>query len=370
MAKVFTNKKNLKQLDIIILMDVVAIMIFGILNVYSTTYTISGFYYTGFQILWGIIGLAAVAFLIMIDYSVIKRYSNLVYMASVFLLLFNDVTSKAVKGASSWIRLGSRAIEPGEFVRIGLILILAKKIEDMEGDVNSPQNLLWLLFYAGIPILLIVIQPNLGLTIICIFILLGMLFISNIKLKLIFYGFISTIPVSLLAWYSGLLKPYQKDRIISFLNPNLFQQDIAFQLNQSIIGIGSGGIFGKGFLKGTLISNGYIPEVHTDFIFAAVGEQWGFIGAFFLILLFGILIYRMIKLARETENIMGRLVCIGVASSLIFSVLQNIGMTIGIMPIAGITLPFMSYGGSSILANFISIGIVLSMGMKRSAINF
>ena len=248
--------------------------------------------------------------------------------------------------------------------------MLAKKIEDMGEDVNKPKNLLILVFYSLIPILLVVIQPNLGLTIICIFILLGMLFISGLKLKVIFWGFISVIPLSLLIWFSGLLKTYQKNRITSFLNPGQFQQDIAYQLNQSLIGIGSGGTFGKGFLNGTLVSNGYIPEVHTDFIFAAVGEEWGFIGSIFLIVLFSILIIRLIKLSKGTENIMARLVCIGVASSFIFSVLQNIGMTIGIMPIAGITLPFMSYGGSSLLANFISVGLALSMGMKKGIINF
>lgn len=368
--KILVKKRNLKYLDLIIPIDIILIVIFGVLNIYSTTYTSSGFYYAGFQIIWAIIGLATAIFLIMVDYSVIKNYANIIYWLSVLLLFYNDVISKSVKGASSWIRIGSRAIEPGEFVRIGLILMLAKKIDDMGGDVNNRKNLLVLMFYSFIPILLIVIQPNLGLTMICLFILFGMLFISGLKLKTIFYGFISVIPLSLLIWFSGLLKTYQKNRIVSFLNPGQYQQDIAYQLNQSLIGIGSGRVFGKGFLKGTLISSGYIPEVHTDFIFASVGEEWGFIGCIFLIVLFSILIIRLIKLSKETENIMARLVCIGVASSFIFSVLQNIGMTIGIMPIAGITLPFMSYGGSSIVANFISVGLALSMGMKKGIISF
>ena len=286
------------------------------------------------------------------------------------LLLFNDVTSRAVKGASSWIRIGNRAIEPGEFVKIGLILLIAKKIDEMDGDINNPKNFFTLCFYASIPMILIVVQPNLGMTLICFFITLGMFFISGLNLKVIIGGFVSLIPITLIIWFSGILKAYQKDRILVFLNPEAYQQDAGFQLMQSIIGIGSGGLLGAGFLKGAQASGGFIPEAHTDFIFSAVGEEWGLIGSVILLLLYGIIIYRMIKLAKESKDLMGRLICIGTASAFLFSILQNIGMTIGVMPVAGITLPFMSYGGSSILANFMSLALVLNVSMRKNKINF
>ncbi|MDP4089709.1 MAG: rod shape-determining protein RodA [Bacillota bacterium] len=364
------EKRDMKHLDWVLLIAMILVIGFGALNIYSTTHTASGIYFVKYQLIWAALGLGLVAFLIFTGYGTLRHFSPIIYWASVALLLFNDVTSRAVKGANSWIKVGSRAIEPGEFVKIGLTLMLARTIEDMEGEVNDFKHMLKLAVYTIIPMFLIIIQPNLGLTMICFFIAFGILFISGIDLKVIYWGIAAAVPTCILIWFSGLLKSYQKDRIISFLNPEAYKQDIGFQLYHSIVGIGSGGIFGKGFLQGQMISNGFIPEVHTDFIFASVGEEWGLIGAIFLILLYSIIILRLVKRAKETPNTMGRLVCIGVASSLLFSVMQNIGMTVGIMPIAGITLPFMSYGGSSMLANMIAVGLALSLSMRKNTINF
>ena len=370
MNRFLVSRKLLKQLDTPMIITALLITIFGIINIYSVTYSTLGFYYAKLQILWLILGIAIIYFILLFNYNMIGIYSKLIYWSGVILLLYNDITSKAVKGASSWIRLGNRAIEPGEFVKLVLILILAKKLDDMDGNINTPRNFLILSIYAFIPMFLIIIQPNLGMTLICFFVTLGIYFISGLNLKIIAAGFLSTVPLSFILWFSNILKPYQRQRILVFLDPESYQQNSGFQLMQSIISIGSGGLFGDGFLKGIKSSGGFIPEVHTDFIFAAVGEQWGFLGALFLILLYVILIYRMLKLAKQSKDIIGRLICVGTASGFLFSVLQNIGMTIGIMPVAGITLPFMSYGGSSILVNFMSLGLVLNVGMRKSKINF
>lgn len=370
MSKFLIDKRFLKQLDFTMLITVVLITIFGVMNIYSVTYSKQGFYYAKLQFLWLLMGLAIVYFILIFDYNFIGIYSKLIYWASIALLVFNDVTSRAIKGASSWIRIGNRAIEPGEFVKLGLILLLAKELDGMDGDINNPKNFLKLFIYALIPMILIVIQPNIGMTLICFFITLGIFFISGLNLKVIIGGFISLIPFSILIWFSGFLKEYQKQRILVFLNPQAYQQDAGFQLMQSIIGIGSGGLLGAGFMKGIQAPGGFIPEIHTDFIFAVVGEEWGLVGAIILLILYGIVLYRMIKLAKESKDLMGRLICIGTASAFLFSVLQNIGMTIGVMPVAGITLPFMSYGGSSIFANFMSLGLVLNVSMRKSKINF
>ncbi|EKQ57824.1 MULTISPECIES: rod shape-determining protein RodA [unclassified Clostridium] len=370
MKKFLINRRFLRQLDLTMLITSVIISIFGILNIYSVTNSNFGLYYGKLQILWLIIGLAIVYFILVFDYNTLGSYSKLIYWSGIALLLFNDITSKSVKGASSWIRLGNRAIEPGEFVKFGLILILAKKLDDMDGNINNPKNFLIVSFYALIPMFLIVIQPNLGMTLICLFITLGMYFIADLDLRVLTIGFSSVIPLSLIIWFSGILKTYQRQRILVFLNPESYQQNAGFQLMQSITGIGAGGLFGSGFLKGVHSSGGFIPEVHTDFIFAVVGEEWGFLGAIILLTLYGLLIYRMIKIAKESKDIIGRLICIGTASGFLFSIFQNIGMTIGLMPVAGITLPFMSYGGSSILVNFMSLGLVLNVGMRKSKINF
>jgi rod shape determining protein RodA len=370
MKKFLISKKLLKKLDITMIITAIIITVFGIINIYSVTYSNFGYYYGELQILWLIIGLAVVFVILIFDYNTLGSYSKLIYWSGIALLLFNDITSKAVKGASSWIRIGNIAIEPGEFVKFGLILILAKKLDDMDGEINNPKNFLILSFYALIPMFLIVIQPNLGMTLICFFITLGIYFISGLNLKVLYIGFVSIMPLSLIIWFSGILKTYQRQRILVFLDPEAYQQNAGFQLMQSIIGIGSGGLVGSGFLKDVRASAGFIPEIHTDFIFAAVGEEWGLLGSIFLLILYSILIYRMIKLAKESKDIIGRLICVGTASGFLFSIFQNIGMTIGIMPVAGITLPFMSYGGSSILVNFMALGLVLNVGMRNTKINF
>ena len=370
MNKFLISRKLLKQLDFGMLITAILITVFGIMNIFSVTHSKQGLFYSYLQILWLSLGLIVVYVILVFDYNLIGMYAYPIYWAGELLLIFNDITSKSVKGASSWIRIGNRAIEPGELVKFGLVLLLAKCLDEMNGDINNLKNFIKLSIYALIPMILIVIQPNIGMTLICFFITLGIFFISGLNLKVIIGGFISLIPLSLIIWFGGFLKEYQKLRILVFLDPESYQQGGGFQLTQSLIGIGSGGLLGAGFLKGTQAAGGFIPEGHTDFIFSVVGEEWGLIGAVLLLVLYGILIYRMIKLAKESKDIIGRLICVGTASAFLFSILQNIGMTIGIMPVAGITLPFMSYGGSSILANFMALGLVLNVSMRRNKINF
>ncbi len=173
-----------------------------------------------------------------------------------------------------------------------------------------------------------------------------------------------------IAWKSSLIEKYQKMRVLALFNPEKYAKSYSLQLLQSQIGIGSGGILGKGFLKGTQISGGYVPFASTDFIFSVVGEEWGFLGAGVLILFYAIVLYRIITISRESKDIFGSVVCVGMVSTMLFSILQNIGMTIGLLPITGITLPFMSYGGSSLLSAFIGLALVLNIGMRRKKINF
>ncbi|MCB2339681.1 rod shape-determining protein RodA [Clostridium estertheticum] len=362
-------KKNLfKKLDYIILITAILIVVFGSLNIYSATYSDYKYYYLKSQLIWLLIGLILVFIIILIDYKKILSYSYLIYWVGIVLVLYTDFMTKSINGANSWIRIGGFSLQPGEFMKIGLILILANRIEYMEGDVNKPKNFLILSLYALLPIALIIKQPNLGMAMIFCFIAFSILYISGLNLKVIFWGAIAIIPISTLIWFTGVLKSYQKNRIIAFLDPVSYQQGISYQLTQSISGIGYGGLLGKGFFKGIQI--GVIPEIHTDFIFAAVGEEWGLIGAICLLSLYGVMMCRIIKLAKSSENIAGSLICVGTVASFLFSIFQNIGMTIGIMPIAGITLPFMSYGGSSMLTNFISLGLVLNVGIRRQKIDF
>lgn len=363
------DKKSLKNLDWILISTSILIVLFGILNIYSTTHNTAGMHYGELQMLWLVISLLIGYLIINYDYKLLSNYAPIIYWLSVAILIL-VLTLQAVKGATSWIRIGSISIEPGEFIRISLALMLGKKIHDMDCEINKFKNLFKLIIYALIPIILIIKQPNIGMALICFSITLSILFISGLDTKVMIGGFLSIVPICFLIWNSGIMKEYQKARITAFINPGAYEQDISYQLVQSITGIGSGGILGTGFLKSTIASQGFIPEIHTDFIFAVVGEEWGLIGALVLLLLYSILLYRILKISRESKDILGRTISVGIFASFTFSIFQNIGMTIGIMPIAGITLPFMSYGGSSLLANFIALALVLNIGIRKYKINF
>ncbi|MFD3157631.1 rod shape-determining protein RodA [Haloimpatiens sp. FM7330] len=366
--KLKINKKLLRELDIIVILLAILIVVFGALNIYSAT---KGINLCKRQLIWLVVGLVVVYLILTIDYHLIKNYTPLIYWSCVVLLLLNDfVLGKISKGARSWIKIGGVSIQPSEFAKIGMMLMLAKKIDDMDGKINEPKNLLTLLIYAGIPMVLIVIQPDMGMTMVCFFIVLGIFFVSGLDIKTIIGGLISLTLLIAITWNSGLIKPYQQQRLTSFLNPEADQLGANLQLTQSLIGIGSGGIFGKGFTQGTQTSLSFVPEAHTDFIFAVVGEEWGLVGSIVLLILYSILIFRLIKISRTAKDLFGSMLCIGIVSTFLFSLLQNIGMTIGIMPITGITLPLMSYGGSSILTSLIALGLALNVGMRRKKINF
>ncbi|MDF2504249.1 MAG: rod shape-determining protein RodA, partial [Clostridium sp.] len=351
LKKWIIDSRLLKQLDIPLIITALVIAIFGVMNIYSATNSSSGTYYLKTQALFICIALVACYIILLIDYNIMSNFSEVIYWIGVALLLATDLQNMHVKGANSWLKLGPLpSIEPAEFFRMALALILAKKISNMEGNVNDPKNLLKLILYTAIPAAMIIKQPNLGMAIICLCISFCILFISGLNLKIIFGTIALIIPTCIIIWESNVLKPYQMARVTSFLNPEATQQSTGYQLLNSKIGIGSGGIFGKGFLHGTQISGGYVPEAHTDFVFAAVGEEWGLLGAVGLLLLYGIVLYRIIKIAKNSKDILGKLICVGTFGGLTFSIYQNIAMTIGLAPISGITLPLMSAGGSSIIA--------------------
>lgn len=365
------NKKLLKQLDYSIIFICIILVLFSCLNIYSATFRSLGIYYAKLQFIWLIMGLIVVYVILLIDYSVIGNFASIIYWAGIILLALNDfVLGSTHKGATGWIGIGSRAIQPSEFAKLGMIIMLGKLIDDMEGKVNEPKNFFKLVLYTILPMILIVIQPDMGMTMVTFFIALGIFFVAGLDLRIIFGGLAGIFSLIVIVWNSPIMKTYWKGRLLSFINPEAHGQGLAFQLNQSLIGIGSGKIFGEGFKNGLQIAGNNVPEAHTDFIFSVVGEEWGFIGAIILLVLYGLLLYKFIKIAKSSKDLFGSIVAVGVISTFLFSIFQNIGMTIGLMPITGITLPLMSYGGSSILTSFMSIGLVLNIGMRRKKINF
>ena len=372
LEKFAINRKLLREFDFPILITTIIICIFGSLNIYSASHMSDGAYYLKSQLMYMAVGLVLTYFILLVDYSVIKGYVGIIYWFGVFLLILNCIPAlqSTVNGASSWIKIGPITMQPSEFAKVGIILMLAKQLEDMEGNINNVKNFMKLMIYPLIPMALIIKQPDMGMTMVCFFAVLGIIFVAGLDLRVIMGGLLALTVLIVIALNTPLIEEYQKMRIISLFSPEKYQMSFSLQLNQSQIGIGSGGIWGKGFLKGTQISGGYVPEAHTDFIFSVVGEEWGFVGALALILFYVIILYRSIRISKEAKDIFGSIVCVGIVSTILFSIFQNICMTIGILPITGITLPFMSAGGSSLISAFIELSLILNIGMRRKKINF
>lgn len=371
MKKWIIDIRLLRQIDLPLMITILAVAAFGVINIYSATRVSSDTFYLKTQITYIIIAVLISYFLLLTDYNLISNYSSVFYWVGMTLLIATDIQDTSVNGSNSWLKLGPLpAIEPTEFFKIALIILISKKISTMEGSVNEPRNLFKILIYTLIPLVMILKQPEMGMAIICISIVSAILFIAGLKLKIIFGTFAAGIAGIFIIWKANILHSYQMARITSFLNPEAFQQSTGYQLINSKIGIGSGKIVGKGYLNSTQVSGGYVPEAHTDFIFSVVGEEWGLIGAGTLLVLYGIILYRILKISMNSKDILGKLICIGTFASLTFSIYQNIAMTIGLAPISGITLPLMSAGGSSIISNFMVLALVLNISMRKKKINF
>ncbi|MBU5488937.1 rod shape-determining protein RodA [Clostridium sp. MSJ-8] len=376
------ENKLLKEMDSGLIVTMVLIIFYGILNIYIATKggasDYGSFYFVKKQVGAFVLSMIVFYIFIAIDYHTIMRYVPIVYWLSIVLLITVWIPGIGVRvnGARGWINLRVMYFQPAELAKFGIILMLAKIINEMEEEenINTIKNLGKLLFYAAIPMILIVIQPDMGMTMVCFFIVLGILYIAGLDRRIIIGGVVTLAVAIVIAWNTGIIQPYQKARIISIFNPDETDTTDAYQLNQSLIGIGSGGLSGIRVSLEESVSPGYagthVPEVQTDFIFAAIAEQWGLIGSILLLVLYGILIKKMINIAKKARDRFGSLICVGMIAYFIFAIAQNIGMTIGLMPITGITLPLVSYGGSSLLTTVMAVALVVNIGMRKQRIFF
>lgn len=364
----------IKDIDKTLLFSMVSLVLYGILNIYLCT---KGGKYDGValkQFVWLVISLIILYVFLSIDYTIMMNYVPLFYWGSVLLLIATMFIGSEINGAKGWIKFGPVSLQASEFAKIGIILMLAKKLEEMEGKINDVKNFFTLVFYAGVPVLFIIIQPDMGMTMVSFFIVLGIFFVAGLDMKIIGGGLASLVLAIIIVLNSSFMPAYQKSRFTGFLNPEADYAGNGYHLTQSLIGIGSGGILGSRPSLKADGSTGYaaqnVPEVHTDFIFSAIAEQLGLVGAIFLLILYGFLIYEMIAIARTSKDICGSVICVGIVSYFLFAICQNIGMTIGLLPITGITLPLISYGGSSLLTTIMSVGLVINVGMRRKKIHF
>lgn len=364
------KKKSFKKFDFILIITVLILCVYGLLMIKSATLSYENIRFVKTQAISGLIGLAFIIILILLDYKLLGKLYIPIYIISVGMLIAVLVMGVGDKqwGSKSWLYIGSFGFQPAEFVKIGLIISLAKFIDLNKDSLNEPFTLLKILAFAFFPVALILKQPDAGTAMVFIFFIAAMLFIAGIKWQYIGYAFalgLLSLPV---LWLK--LDVYQKNRFFNFFEPERDTSNTGLQFIQGRIAIGSGKLFGRGLFQGVQTQNNYIPEKQTDYIFAVLGEELGFIGGMGLIFLYLVMIQRIIRVAKNSSDLFGSLMCVGIAGMFLFHIWENIGMTIGLMPITGIPLPFLSYGGTFQLANLICIGIVLSVGLHREGLNF
>lgn len=360
------NRNLFENIDYLLLAVVVVTLGFSVVMVSSAT----GGYYSSFaqrQTVWGIIGIAGMFVVASIDYSKLTSFVKIFYLFNLLILTLVLVIGTESKGAQSWIRIGGVGVQPAEFAKLIIILTLSYHL-DQKGSLGRWKDLIGPLVHVGVPILLILKQPDLGTALVFIGILFGLLFVAGLRYKhlaaLIGMG-MAALPVF---WHS--LQDYQKKRILTFIDPSLDPLGAGYNVIQSKVAIGSGMIFGKGLFSGTQNQLNFLPEQHTDFIFSVIGEELGLIGAGTVLLLYFIIIYRGIKIAIDAKDRFGTFLAMGVVFLYLFHVIINIGGAMGVMPLTGIPLPLMSYGGSSILTNMAAIGMLQSVHVRRKELMF
>lgn len=354
-----------------ILIIAILIALIGIFSIYSANYQKANRIWQT-QIIWVILG--TLFFLVMsnFNYRRLWDWTHLLYILCLILLLLVSYWGVVRLGAQRWLRAAWFNFQPSELTKLIMVVFLSryfstKSVDDvslLSAKFGILRALIIPFIFVAIPMGLIIEQPDLGSAVMIFSIFIAMLYLADVRLKYIFIFLLLTILSAPLFWQ--FLRGYQKERLLVFLNPNIDPLGAGYTLIQSKIAIGSGGIFGKGWLTGTQSQLHFLPESHTDFIFATFAEEWGFLGSCVLLLLYYLLIRQALMIAQRTSDQFARLLALGILLLLGIQVFINMGMTMGLMPVVGLPLPLMSYGGSSMVTTFIALGILVSIDRRRA----
>lgn len=371
--------KNIEWITIVLMLGLVAFGLFTIGNVMAEPFTGEeagtadilaklNLEYVQRQVLNFLVGLAALFVMLAIDYTLFRVAIKYIYWGNVALLAILLVIGESTRGVLGWFTIGTRAFQPSEMCKVTLIIMLSKLASDVverDGALRNLKDIGLLALYFAIPFVLVVEQPDMGTAVVFLAIFICILFISKISWKYILSALAvgaAMLPLS----YFYLLSVDQKKRIDVFLDPSLDPQGAGLHVLRSKEAIGSGQLLGKGyFTEGTLAQLKYVPERHTDFVFSGIVEGFGFVGGTILIVVYFLLIFRWLWIALHAKDHFGTCLVIGATGMLLAHVFENVGMTIGLMPVTGIPLPFVSYGGSNLLANMMTVGVVLNVWMRR-----
>jgi rod shape determining protein RodA len=376
-TRVFARDSVARRLDWPILLSATALSLTGAVLVYSATRNRTElnqgdpYYFLVRHLLNTGIGIALMIATVWLGHRTLRTAVPLLYGASVTLiLLVLTPLGSTINGAHSWIQLGGGfSLQPSEFVKItiilGMAMLLAARVDAGDKPYPDHRTVIQALALATVPMLIVMLMPDLGSVMVMVIIVLGVLLASGASNRWVF-GLLGAGAVGAVAvWQLGILDEYQINRFAAFANPELDPAGVGYNTNQARIAIGSGGLTGSGLFHGSQTTGQFVPEQQTDFVFTVAGEELGFLGAGFIILLLGVVLWRACRIARETSDLYGTIVAAGIVAWFAFQAFENIGMTLGIMPVTGLPLPFVSYGGSSMFSVWIAVGLLQSITVQR-----
>jgi rod shape determining protein RodA len=355
----------MRNIDKLLLLSTLALAVFGIIMIFSATRADNpSTYYLKRQLMFFMLALLLMVLGASFDYHKIMPYSKIIYAVTI-LLLAVVLVFPARSGAHRWISLAFFDFQPSEIAKLAVIIMLATFIADRRMEIGSSKEFARAVAIALIPMGLIFLEPDIGVSLSVFVITVGMLLVGGARARQMAVLAGASLVAAVAALQLHLLKSYQLSRLLVFIKPDMDPLHTGYNLLQSKIAIGSGQLAGKGLFHGTQTNLKFIPEHHTDFIFSVVGEELGFLGAVILLSLFAILLWRAFRIAVTARDAFGTMLAVGIVLMFFFQIVVNVGMTMGIMPITGVPLPFVSYGGSSLLVNFFCVGLLINIGMRR-----
>jgi rod shape determining protein RodA len=359
------DRRLVREIDWVLLALVLLQSIIGVIFIYSSAHFLPGAYHVR-QLVWVGVSLLVFFLVLAFDYKFFVSLSGYFYALVIGLLSLMLVFGRLVAGTKSWLTFGLMQLQPSELTKIVMILVFARIFAEYKSSYLTTHHTLGALLVAGVPLLLIVAQPDLGTAMTFLAIVGGSFILAGLKRKTVVLLVVAALALAIGGWNIGL-KDYQKKRVTTLINPAGDPRGSGYQVMQSKIAIGSGGLTGKGFTKGTQSQLRFLPARHTDFIFSVIGEETGFLGVLVVILLYSAMLARMFLAVPKARDRAGVYIVFTASLLIAFQFLVNVLMVIGLFPVVGITLPFLSYGGSSLLTSYIAVGLVMNVRMRRFA---
>jgi rod shape determining protein RodA len=368
---VASERRAIRHVDPVLIAAALGLAVIGLVAIYSATHQslaavgLDPGRFVKRQLTFLAIAVIVLALAASFDYRLLKVYAGIVYVSSlVLLILVRTPIGTSVKGAQRWFEVFGFQLAPSEVAKLALIAMLAAVLSEVRGELTV-RDVFRAAALAAVPALLVFLQPDLGSSIVFAAILVGILVVAGARARYLGLLALTAVVLIVAGFQVGLVREYQIERLKAFLDPASVSEDALHNREQAEIAIGSGGLMGVGYLDGSQTNLDFVPEQHTDFVFTVVGEEFGFAGAVVLLSLYGVMLWRAFRVAMLSRDPFGTYLAAGIASMLALQMFVNVGMNVGIMPITGIPLPFVSYGGSSLLLNFAAVGLLLNVHMRR-----